>query len=490
MSIGNLSGPQEVGAGAPKRGAMTFSLLRLPTTNDLRASYASIVAIVESRLRRSAAPRVPWLVQIMVVVGCVGASLVVRGTAGLFAPGLISYSTFLPAIAIAALFAGRWAGLVTLVLSLLLNLSLTAPAAAMVSTRTQVVAAALFVLAGVVQLFLAVLLRETIWQGRRSEQRHRALLQSLTEIVWESDASGAGLDRQPAWEALTGMKWPDYRGLGWLNAVHPDDRAAIIPRAPFAGQAVFVSDARIRDQQSNDWRWFRVRALPLQDDDGKIERWIGSLDDIHEERMAGERRELQMAELRHRLKNLIAVIQALATYSQPKDEPKVEEFAKKFMARLHALASSGDLVIASNLQDVDLSEAIQAALKPFIADTKKPQLKIDGPPIRLREPTAAGIALAIHELATNALKYGALSVPNGSADISWKLILRDDGEQFQLEWRERDGPPAHKPNREGFGTRLIRMAVAREKDPSVTIDFTPAGVVCVMTFTRAAAAKT
>jgi PAS domain S-box-containing protein len=421
----------------------------------------------------------------MVVIGCVGASLIVRGIAGLFAPDLISYSTFLPAIAIAALFAGGWAGLATLVLSLLLDLALTAPATQLVPMRTQVAAAVLFVLGGAVQLFLAVLLRETIWQGRRSEQRHRALLQSLTEIVWESDAAGGSLDRQPAWEALTGMKWPDYSGLGWLTAVHPDDRNAIIPQTASPDQAVFASDVRIRDQHSGDWRWFRIRALPLHDDDGKVEGWIGSMDDIHEERMAGERRELQVGELRHRLKNLIAVIQALATYSQPKDEPKVEEFAKKFMARLHALGSSGDLVIASNLQDVDLSDAIQAALKPFVADTKA-HLKIEGPPIRLREPTAAGIALAIHELATNALKYGAFSVQNGSADITWKLIPRGGSEQFQLEWRERDGPPAHKPNREGFGTRLIRMAVAREKDPSVTIDFTPGGVVCVMTFTRTA----
>jgi two-component sensor histidine kinase len=273
-----------------------------------------------------------------------------------------------------------------------------------------------------------------------------------------------------------------------LKAVHPDDRHGIIPRVPFSEQAVFVSDARIRDQHSGDWRWFRIRALPLQNHDGKIDRWIGSLDDIHEERMAGERRELQMGELRHRLKNLIAVIQALITYSQPKDEPKVEEFAKKFMARLHALGSSGDLVIASNLQDVDLGEAIQATLRPFIADTNA-RLNIQGPPLRLREPTAAGIALAIHELATNALKYGAFSVQNGSADITWKVSPHEDGEQFQLEWREHDGPPANKPNREGFGTRLIRMAVAREKDPAVTIDFTPAGVVCTMTFTRGAAAE-
>src|SRR5690349_10727622 len=141
MSTGNLSGRLNVGAGAPNGGARTFALLRLPTTTDLRTSYASIAAVVESRLRRSAAPRVPLLLQIVVVVGCVGASLVIRGIAGLFAPDLISYSTFLPAVAIAALFAGGWAGLSTLILSLLLDLSLTAPATVMVPIRTQVVAA-------------------------------------------------------------------------------------------------------------------------------------------------------------------------------------------------------------------------------------------------------------------------------------------------------------------------------------------------------------
>jgi two-component sensor histidine kinase len=279
------------------------------------------------------------------------------------------------------------------------------------------------------------------------------------------------------------MAWPDYRGLGWLRAVHPDDRTAVVPKGARPDQ-LFVADARIHDQRINDWRWFRIRALPLVGNGGGVDRWIGSLDDIHDERMAGDRRELQIGELRHRLKNLIAVIQALITYSQPKNEPAVAEFANKFMARLHALGSSGDLVIASNLQDVDIGDAIRAALKPFIAETKV-QLVVEGPPLRLQEPTAAGIALAMHELATNALKYGALSAPSGTVRITWDVRAVDGGEQFHLEWRENGGPPAHKPNREGFGTRLIRMAVSREKDANVSLDFEPSGLVCRMVFTRA-----
>jgi len=459
-------------------------LARVPTLTDLRHISASIAGVMQARLSDSSAPKVQWQLQALVVALCVGASMLVRWIAALFAPDLISYSIFLPGIAIAALFAGAWAGLATLIFSLALSLTLFSGAeAAATSQRAVIVAGVLFALAGLVQLFLAVLLRETLWQVRRSEARHRALLQSLTEIVWEADAAGGGIERQPAWEVLTGMTWPDYAGLGWLRAVHPEDRARIVPRQPFAGEAVFAADARIRDQQTNDWRWYRIRALPLQGEGGRVERWIGSLSDIHEERMAGERRELQMGELRHRLKNLIAVIQALITYSQPKDEPTVQEFAKKFMARLHALGASGDLVIASNMQDVDVGEAIRASLAPFLVETNA-SLLIEGPPLRLQEPTAAGIALATHELATNALKYGSLSVPGGSAEIRWRLVPVDAGEQFELEWREIGGPPANKPNREGFGTRLIRMAVAREKDPNVAIDFTPTGLVCRMTFTR------
>jgi PAS domain S-box-containing protein len=457
-------------------------LPRKPTVGDLRKNYTSIAEVARLRLKDSAAPRIDWSLQLALVIVCVGASALLQWIANLFAPEMVSYAPFLPAVAIVALFAGAWAGLATLLLSLTINLTLFAAPPADSFSRVHLVGATLFVIAGLVQLFLAVLLRETIWHVRRSEVRHRALLQALTEIVWESDGAGGGLERQPAWEALTGMSWPEYRGLGWLNAVHPDDRALIIPKKPSEGQ-LFIADARVRDHRNNDWRWFRIRALPLHGESGRIDRWIGSLDDIHEERMAGERSELQVGELRHRLKNLIAVIQALITYSQPKGEPKVEEFAKKFMARLHALGSSGDLVIASNLQDVEVGEAIRASLRPFILETNA-QLKIEGPSVRLQEPTAAGIALAIHELATNALKYGALSMPGGRAEIIWRVEPHEGAEQFHLEWREVGGPPAHKPNREGFGTRLIRMAVAREKDASVSIDFAQTGLVCRMTFTR------
>ena len=430
-----------------------------------------------------------WLQQVAIVLICVGLAGAARWLASLFAPDLISYSTFLPAVAIAALFAGGWAGLATLILNLTVNLTIFgASVDAGHSPRAQIAGATLFVVSGLVQLILAVLLRETIWQGRRNEARHRALLQALTEIVWESDAAGGGLERQPAWEALTGMAWPEYRGLGWLKAVHPDDRAAIIPRAPPPNQLLHMADARIRDQRSDDWRWFRIRALPIYGEGKTVDRWIGSLDDVHDERMAGERHDLQLGELRHRLKNLIAVIQALVTYSQPKDEPIVEEFAKKFMARLHALGSSGDLVIASNMQEIDVGDAIRAALQPFAADNKA-RLAIEGPRVGLQEPTAAGIALAAHELATNALKYGALSTPDGNARVTWRLESVGGDEKFSLEWREHGGPPANKPNRDGFGTRLIRMAVSREKDGNVTLDFEPTGLVCRMTFVRATPAK-
>lgn len=457
---------------------------RIPTLGDLGKIYSSIAATARLRLHDSAAPRMHWQLQILTVIVVVGGSMTVRWIAGLFSPELVSYSPFLPAVAIAALFAGASAGLATLLLSLLVNLTIfAAPLAVAPPSRAQIAGATLFAIAGLVQLVLAVLLRETIWQVRRSEARHRALLQALTEIVWESDGSGGGLERQPAWEALTGMSWPDYRGLGWLTAVHPDDRVAIIPKNPSDGQQLYIAEGRIRDQRTNDWRWFRIRALPLYAENGRVDRWIGSLVDIHEERMAGDRRDLQVGELRHRLKNLIAVIQALITYSQPRNEPAVEEFAKKFMARLHALGSSGDLVIASNLQDVDIGEAIRAALQPFLAENQA-RLVVDGPRLRLQEPTATGIALAVHELATNALKYGALSTPNGSVRLNWQLRNIDAGEQFALEWREQNGPPANKPNREGFGTRLIRMAVSREKDGTVSVDFEPTGLTCRMTFLR------
>ena len=243
----------------------------------------------------------------------------------------------------------------------------------------------------------------------------------------------------------------------------------------------------MRTQTKNDWTWFRVRAVALRDPDGQgiVER-VGALIDIDEEKARQERRELLLVDMRHRLKNFMAVIQAIAMSSMPKNDPGVAAFAEKFLARIRALEAAGDLVMKANASDVDLAEMAPAAIAPF-AGTFGERIQIAGPSLMLKEHTVGGIALALNELATNAVKYGALSLDGGRVSIRWWSDPSDDGDRVTLDWREGGGPLVQPPTREGFGTRIIRSAVRNEREQTVILSYAPEGLFCRMTFVRAKA---
>src|SRR6185295_4414182 len=176
----------------------------------------------------------------------------------------------------------------------------------------------------------------------------------------------------------------------------------------------------------NEWRWFGVRTVVIAGPRGFDDRII-TFADVHERRLARERQELVTGDLRHRLKNLFAVIQALLTSSLPTDDKKASALAEKFMARLRAIQNAGDLIMAASWHDVEMSAIVKAVLGPFM-DAARGRFTIQGPPLLLHEHTAGGIALACHELATNAIKYGALSTEGGTVTIAWSIAPRGDDE--------------------------------------------------------------
>jgi two-component sensor histidine kinase len=109
---------------------------------------------------------------------------------------------------------------------------------------------------------------------------------------------------------------------------------------------------------------------------------------------------------------------------------------------------------------------------------------IDGPPCLISEPTSGALALGVHELATNALKYGSLSVPEGSVHVHWTIADLADAERVTIQWQEKDGPPISQPARDGFGTRVIRFIPARERNGRVDLDYRPEGLRCTISFLR------
>jgi two-component sensor histidine kinase len=151
------------------------------------------------------------------------------------------------------------------------------------------------------------------------------------------------------------------------------------------------------------------------------------------------------------------------------------------MGRIRALLSTGDIVLTSERRVADLRGVVDAALDRFVV-SHRTRLTISGPAVNLSEATAAGLALALHELATNATKYGALSGPTGSVSVAWSLTPSDGRDRLALEWVERHGPRVEPPVQEGFGSRLIRYAASREAEGTVSIDYQPEGLVCRIQF--------
>jgi two-component sensor histidine kinase len=179
-------------------------------------------------------------------------------------------------------------------------------------------------------------------------------------------------------------------------------------------------------------------------------------------------------ELGHRIKNLVAVIQSIARQTMHQAATK-EDFEARFSGRLGALGHSLDLLIANDWRGAHIDELVRLELTPFgLLDQM--QISVKGPPLALSSVAARNIGLALHELATNAAKYGALSVPEGKVAVQWELASRGGGQRFHMVWQEFGGPIVTEPTRRGFGRQVIQSVAARALTGKVTHEFLPEGV--------------
>ena len=207
------------------------------------------------------------------------------------------------------------------------------------------------------------------------------------------------------------------------------------------------------------------------------------------EREAGAR-ELALGEARHRLKNLMAIIEALAKFSGPRpgEDPVFDGFMQRFLGRLRALGAASDLVLKYGHGVMEANAVVAAVLEPFLSESPQ-RLRFDGPELELSEHFGGALAMAVHELATNALKYGALSHPAGSVDFRWSTVPCDGGETIEFVWREDGGPAPKLPEKDGYGHRMIRSVAAREIDGEVRLDYAPEGLVCRIAYRQPVAAS-
>jgi PAS domain S-box-containing protein len=258
---------------------------------------------------------------------------------------------------------------------------------------------------------------------------------------------------------------------------HPEAVAEILARverdAVAAGENKFDWTLRLLLPDGST-RWVQGLGEYIRDSDGTILRSRGVVMDVTERRRAEEHQRLLINELNHRVKNSLAIVQGLAQQSF-KGDATTQAARQAFEARLAALAATHDLLTQEAWQSASLRRVVEEVIAPYCSGRE--QFAVDGPDLALAPKVAVSLALGLHELCTNAAKYGALSVPEGSVRVRWSAAGNG---RLALEWRETGGPAVHPPARRGFGTRMIEKGLASELRGKVEIAFCPSGVVCTI----------
>jgi two-component system CheB/CheR fusion protein len=222
-----------------------------------------------------------------------------------------------------------------------------------------------------------------------------------------------------------------------------------------------------------------VRILPYRSIDNFIAGVVITFIDVTAITRAEERQRILLAELQHRVRNTLGVVRSIARRSA-ETSLTVDDYASHLDGRLNAFARTQAMVTRDPESGVDLEYLVAEELAAYNARDGE-QLQIVGPPIRLRSKAAETLALALHELATNALKYGALSQPSGRIDVSWQIQKGGSPDELVFEWRERGGPPVALPQRKGFGTEMLERTLAFEFKARTSLRFDVSGVHCTIT---------
>jgi PAS domain S-box-containing protein len=311
-----------------------------------------------------------------------------------------------------------------------------------------------------------------------SEQRLRATYENASAGIGEVDATGRFLRVNERLCLITGYPREELLGRTIFEITHPEDREH--DREYFRRQVEGRLDAYRLEKRylhkSGRAIWIDVSASVVRESSGAFSYGIRVVDDITERKNAEIHQRLLVNELNHRVKNSLAVVQAIISQSlKAADSPKA--LSQALEARIVALANAHDVLTKSNWEAADLTEIIRSALRPH--DRDPTPFKIVGPALRIKPKPALSLSLAIHELATNAAKYGALSTPNGRIDLTWHIT---DGHErsFHMQWKESGGPPVAQPTQKGFGSNLLERALAADLGGRIAMSYFASGLVCMI----------
>jgi PAS domain S-box-containing protein len=284
------------------------------------------------------------------------------------------------------------------------------------------------------------------------------------------------------------------RDYGWLSSepftyedlmslIHPADRPMRDRKVAHAIAAHEDLDIEYRViRPDGETIWMLVRGRADYDAAGNPVSAQGVSLDITQRRLAEERQKTLIAELNHRVKNTLASVQSIALQTSiAVQNPR--EFFLAFDGRVRALVRAHDLLTANAWLGASLHDVVSRTLAPLAPrDGGAQQFTFSGPPVRFDSQAAVTLHMGLHELATNAAKYGALSTPDGKVSVTWRIDRSSHHHVVEIVWRETGGPAVVVPSRRGFGSNMLETGLARELGGAVTLDFAPDGLVCVMRF--------
>jgi len=304
-------------------------------------------------------------------------------------------------------------------------------------------------------------------------QRYETALRGSNVTVFTHDH---GLRYTSISNPLFGREIKDIVGQTDDDIISPDNRPAILALKRAALETGQPKDGEVRVADGANIRWYDLHIEPLRDIAGAIVGLTCAAVDITERKEGEAHLRLLMRELTHRSKNLLAVIQAMARQAA-RHAGSIDGFLDQFSARLQALARSHDLLVQEEWHGVALAELVRSQIAPYI-DRSNSQMRMEGPPVMLRPEAAQSLGLALHELAINAVKYGALSTPAGRIAITWTWRPHGERPEVELQWAETGGPPVQAPVQRGFGSLVVERNLARALDAAVDLSFPPEGVRC------------
>jgi PAS domain S-box-containing protein len=302
---------------------------------------------------------------------------------------------------------------------------------------------------------------------------------SIPAIAWSATAAGEFDYFNRRMVDFTGD--PDDKDG---KSFHPDDwaKASAAWQHSLRTGEIYEAEHRLR-RHDGAYRWMISRAVPVRDSSGEIVRWFGTAVDIHDLYAASESRDLLAKELSHRIKNIFAVVSALISMSVRK-HPEVADFGQELIGTVQALGRAHDYVRpAEGKRRTSLHGMLADLFSPYGGDDGG-RVAVDGDDVTILARAATPLALVFHELATNSAKYGALAADEGTVELS----IEDRGKTLLLRWVEHGGPPPKRNPKEGFGSRLVEMAVAGQLSGSWVRRFEKDGMVCELTVSKAAIA--